>query len=411
MNKNHFYNRFSSRISLLFIFILFLSCGKKPEIRTVFIDFQQVEKVKKEIKRKNPDYVLAFDKLIENADRALKEGVFSVMDKKRVPPSGDKHDYLSMGPYWWPDPSKPDGLPYIRRDGETNPESRGEYVDQPAKSKLFSNVESLGWAFYFTGDRKYADKAITLLKVWFLDPATRMNPNLNYAQGIPGICEGRGIGIIDWSRIDMLITPILIFEANDLLDPEVKKGLYDWFAEYLNWMLTSQYGKDEEAAANNHGTWYDVEATGIALMLGKNDLARERLERVKTSRIQSQVEPDGSQPKELARTKALSYSTMNLTGLSYLANLGQVAGVDLWNFETADGRSIKKAYSYLEPYATGEKKWDLPQIVDPEGSVENLKPMFIMAYSRTRDALYKKVAETNIGKSTDLKILLYPLLD
>ncbi len=407
----HKRNKLNGLTLFTFAVLFTVSCGTSPVIKGIFVDFDKIGRVKDEIRKGNPKIMPPYKSLIEKAEKAMNEGPFSVMDKKQVPPSGDKHDYLSMGPYWWPDSSKANGLPYIRKDGQTNPETRGDNVDQPAKSKFFSNVESLAWAFYFTGENKYAGKAVELLKVWFIDPATRMNPSLNYAQGIPGICEGRGIGIIDWSRIDMLISPIQILVAYGFLDPEMKSGLFNWFGDYLNWLLTSKYGKDEDDASNNHGTWFDVEVVGTALLLGKNELAKERLEIVKTKRIQSQVEPDGSQPKELARTKALSYSAMNLTGLSYLANLGQVAGVDLWTFETPDGRSIKKAYQYLQPIATGEKQWNFPQIVDPEGSVENLKPMFRMAASRTSDSVFSRVAKMGEVKSADLKMLLYPLPD
>src|SRR5438552_2649323 len=54
----------------------------------------------------------AYDRLVREAAAALVAGPFSVMDKQRTPPSGDKHDYVSMGPDWWPDATKPGGLPY-----------------------------------------------------------------------------------------------------------------------------------------------------------------------------------------------------------------------------------------------------------------------------------------------------------
>lgn len=394
----------------LFLFMLILSCSKSQDLKGIFVDFQKTEKVKKDIKDKRSKYFPAYLKLIENAEKAMDEGFLSVMQKKRIPPGGDKHDYLSMGPYWWPDPDKRDGLPYIRRDGEVNPETRGDNVDQPAKSKLFTNVESLTWAFYFSGDKKYAEKAVSLLETWFINPETRMNPNLNYAQGIPGICDGRGIGIIDWSRIDMLISPVQILDAYGMLKPEIGSALFSWFDEYLNWLLNSQYGKDEDDYFNNHGTWYDVQAVSIALLLGKNEMAAERLEKVKSKRIETQIEPDGRQPKELARTKALSYSTMNLLGFTYLANLGQITGVELWNYESPEGRSIKKTYEFLFPYAGRIKTWEYDQIADPEGAIDNLKLNFRIAASRTGDPFYREFNEKYGCPQTDLKFLLYPVL-
>ncbi|HKI88407.1 MAG TPA: alginate lyase family protein [Draconibacterium sp.] len=401
------------KIKNLFILVALLISitTSSKNIDGIFVDFNKISKVKNLIQKGDENYIPAYKALIERADEALTEGPFSVMNKKRTPPSGDKHDYISMGPYWWPDPSKPDGLPYIRKDGEINPETRGEYIDTQEKNKLFGNVETLGWAYYFSGDKKYAQKALQLLETWFINPATRMNPNLNFAQGIPGRTEGRGIGIIDWSGINRLISPIQILEAGGILKGETKNQLYQWFTDYLDWLLTSKNGVDEDDYFNNHGTWYDVQVVGIELLLGKKEMAKARLEQVKTRRIATQIEPDGSQPKELARTKSLGYSTMNLRGYMHLAIMGNKNGVNLWDFETSDGRSIRKAYQFLLPYAQGKKTWTYQQLGSMEHAIETLKVDFLMAASKTGSAEYRQVAETMERPRTGLDILLYPLSD
>ncbi len=395
------------KIKLLFLFIAIATSISAKTIDGIFVDFSKIEKVKKQIKKGNNNYLPAYRALIEKADGALREGPFSVMDKKRTPPSGDKHDYLSMGPYWWPDPSKPDGLPYMRKDGEVNPETRGDYVDRTAASKLFSNVENLGWAYYFSGEEKYAEKALELLETWFINPETRMNPNLEYAQGIPGRTEGRGIGIIDWSGINRLISPIQILEAGGILKGETKKQLFAWFEEYLNWLLTSKNGIDEDEYFNNHGTWYDVQTVGIELMLGKTEMAIQRLENSKTKRIASQIEPDGSQPHELARTKSMGYSTMNLRGFIHLANLGENVGVDLWDYKSEDGRSIHKALEFLLPYVQGKKEWTYQQLGGMEEAIENLKIDYLMAAEAIGNKNYLQVARSIKPPKTELEILLY----
>ncbi|QGY42197.1 hypothetical protein GM418_00555 [Maribellus comscasis] len=396
--------------SLLSIFLItiFLSCQKKVQINGIYVDFDKIEKVKNDLKKGEQQYTRAFNILIQKAESALNEGPFSVMDKKRTPPSGDKHDYLSMGPYWWPDPEKTDGLPYIRRDGEVNPETRGDNVDRTSAAKLFSNIEILGWAFYFSDEKKYAEKAIQLIEIWFINPETLMNPNLEYAQGIPGRTEGRGIGIIDWSGINRLISPFQILEATGYLKDETKIQLYNWFEAYHNWLVASKNGIDEDDYFNNHGTWYDVQVVGIELMLGKTELAKTRLEKVKDKRIAPQVEPDGSQPHELARTKSLGYSTMNLRGFIHLAKMGEKNDIDLWNFETRDGRSIKKALNFLLPVAQSKNKWTYQQLGHLDDAIETLKINFQMAGSLFNEPDYITVAKSIKNPENNIETLLYP---
>ena len=389
--------------------LLGTGCTKAVKIDGIYVDFNKIEKVKKQVQKGDPKYLPAYTRLLEKAETALTEKLPSVTDKMGVPPSGDKHDYLSMGPYWWPDTTKPDGLPYIRRDGEVNPETRGEFVDTDAKNKLFSNVETLGWAYYFSGEKRYAEKALQLLETWFVNPETRMNPNLNFAQGIPGRMDGRGIGIIDWSGINKIISPIQILDAHAILPEATKTLLFEWFEEYLGWLLNSEYGRDEDDYSNNHGTWYDVQVVGIQMMLGKTEMARTRLEQAKTKRIVSQIEPDGSQPLELARTKSLGYSTMNLRGFLHLAFMGEKLGVGLWNFESEDGRSILKALNFLLPFAQGEKQWEYQQLGDIDDAIESLKTDFLMAAGIAGNPEFIIVAQSVKQPQNLLETLLYPL--
>ena len=318
------------------------------------------------------DATAAREALIKAADRALQTKPVSVMDKKKLPPSGDKHDYLSQAPYWWPDPSKPDGLPYIRRDGETIPSRSTDDFDRTSIGRMIGAVSTLGAGFKETGDEKYAEHATKLLRVWFLDPATKMNPNLNYAQGIPGITEGRGIGIIDTSGLVGVVKACEWLEKSKAFTNADRKGTKDWIGSYLNWMLTSKNGKEEAAAFNNHGTYYDLQAVTFALYTGQKEIAQKIVEEAKVKRIAKQIEPDGKMPLELARTKAFTYSTGNLRGLLDLADLAQELSVDLWRFETSDGRSLRKALDYLAPYVDAAKKWPHEQI-DTGGVTQGMR--------------------------------------
>jgi len=304
----------------------------------------------------------ALDALFAEADRALRVGPFSVMEKELVPPSGDKHDYMSIGPYWWPDPQQPNGLPYIRRDGERNPEHDTSRTDSHALHALFPSVQTLALAYRESGDERYAAHAAELLRVWFLKPATKMNPNLNYGQAIAGRVEGRGTGIIETRGLSSLTSALTWLSKSKAWTESDQQGMKEWLSQYLDWLLTSKNGLQEAAARNNHGSWYDVQVASLALFNGDLDRARRVIEEAKSKRIAVQIEPDGRQPLELARTLSFSYSLFNLQALFDLAELGDKVGVDLWHFKTADGRSLRAALDLLAPYVDPTKKWPHQQI-------------------------------------------------
>jgi hypothetical protein len=335
-------------------------------LRVYSLRADALERAKQRIAAGDSGLRPAYDRLLREADAALKAGPFSVMDKRRVPPSGDKHDYVSMGPYWWPDTTKPNGLPYIRRDGERNPEIGNDY-DAPRLGALTGAVGTLALAYYFTGDERYAERAGLLLRVWFLDPATRMNPHLEYGQGIPGVTEGRAAGIIETRSLVGLVDAMGMLERSPRWREADAQAMRAWLSAYLQWLRTSEIGQAEQRARNNHGTWYDAQVAAAALFTGDTALARATLQASKTRRIGAQITADGRQPNELVRTRSLSYSAMNLEGLFRLAELGRQVGLDLWSYEAPrGGGSIRKALDYLAPYADTALKWRGQQITPTE---------------------------------------------
>jgi hypothetical protein len=292
---------------------------------------------------------------------------------------------MSMGPYWWPNPDTKDGLPYIRKDGERNPEIY-KITDHVYEGKMTNAVYSLSLAHYITNDPKYSNKAVQLIRVWFLDDSTKMNPNLNYAQGIPGICTGRGIGIIELSSIYNIIDAVKILETSNEWSGKDDEKIRNWLEKYLNWLTISQYGNDEFNWKNNHGSWYDLQTASIALFLGKVELAKEIIERVKTKRIDLQIKPDGKQPLELERTKSWGYSVFNLNALFHLAYLGDNVGVDLWNYETPDGGSIRKALDYILPFTLNMDEWKYEQIQKID--IDSIYPLLILAEKKFNKNIY-----------------------
>lgn len=295
--------------------------------------------------------------VLRAAGQALAHAPYSIATKAKVPPSGDKHDYQSQAPYWWPDPSRPDGKPYIQKDGLHNPEAEAMH-DSQTLSKLCAEVQTLGLAYYFTQEELYAQQAATLLRAFFLAPATRMNPNLNFGQGIPGINTGRNFGIIETRHLVTIPEALALLNGSRSVNASLVTGLKKWFADYTTWLITSPIALPEGEAKNNHGTFYDTQVVGFALFTGNEALARRTLQTQTWPRVAVQLTPDGAQPLELARTRPWNYVSMNLQGWERLALLAPHVGIDLWHYTTPDGRGLRPAIEWFRPYLLGQKKME-----------------------------------------------------
>jgi hypothetical protein len=300
--------------------------------------------------------------MLARADAALTRGPYTVVDKTQTPASGDKHDYMSMGPYWWPDPAQPNGLPYIRRDGRFNPERDTNAFDLTDLEAMSQDVQALSLAYYFTGDERYATQAAAFIKAWFLAPETRMNPNFNHGQAVPGRVSGRAEGVIDATRLVRVVESLGLLDTSSALTDEERASLRDWFADLVQWMATSEIGRAEKAATNNHGVYYDMLISEFALYAGMDEVAQTVTERFKTTRIVPQFAPDGSLPQELTRTRSLHYSTWTLTASFDLAQIGGCVGVDLWNWSSEDGRSLRSAANFMAGWAGRETEWPYPEL-------------------------------------------------
>ena len=357
-------------------------------------DEQKLAAFKQLYKSGNATAKSEVDSLIAEADKALKSGPYSVtFQKTKLAPSGDKHDYVSQAPYWWADSSKPDGKPYIRKDGRINPE-RNQSKDYGQLGQLHGNIKQLALAWYFTENEKYAKKTAELMKVWFIDTATRMNPNLNYGQYIPGINEGRGIGIIETVGLTNIPDALAMMKQSKQLNNELISGVKLWFQQYADWLMTSPNGKEELSQKNNHGTYYDMQLADFALFIGNRALAEKVIKEYTIPRIDQQFTVEGSQPLELARTKSWGYSTMNLVGWCKLAVIADRVNIDLWHTETKDGKGIRKVLEWLLPYVMKEKTWNYEQI-EPF-SYNSIVSLYNLAITEYPGSSFQKV------------LLLYP---
>lgn len=266
--------------------------------------------------------------------------------------TGGLHDYFSEGDYWWPDPGHPDG-PYIQRDGLTNPDNF--VAHRHALIRLSVQVPVLAAAWKLTRKRAYADHAVRHLRAWFIEPSRRMNPHLLYAQAIKGRSTGRGIGIIDTVHLVEVARAVSVIQG--VIPVSDRDRIRDWFAAYLTWMTTHQYGIDEREAKNNHGTCWVMQVAEFARLAGRRDLDEFCRTRFKEVLLPQQMAADGSFPLELARTKPYGYSLFNLDAMATICQILSSDGDNLWTFSSSDGRGMAKALAFMAPYIADKSKW------------------------------------------------------
>lgn len=340
------------RILLFTLFAAFsVSASAQYSFNPVLVD-----NLRKEYRAGNAQAMAAVERAEKAAEKYLSMKPMSVTEKKRTPPSGDKRDYQTQAPYWWADPAKADGLPYIRRDGERSPEVY-DYPERENVGKLSNTTRALSLLYYITGQERYAEKCAELLRVWFLDAKKGMNPNVTFAQFIPGHNLGRGSGIIDARHIGYALNAAVLLEPSAAWTAEDRAELAKWSSAFLYWLEHSTNGRKEMAANNNHGVWYDAIRLMTARAAGEKAYLRELAEKSLAPRFASQVADDGTLPEELKRTLSLHYSTFTFEALSVARNIVLDTGYELWSLPEA-----QRALEYLVPYYEHPETWTYPQI-------------------------------------------------
>lgn len=294
------------------------------------------------------------DQTLAKAAWALNEQPVTVTASVSPRSAGGKHDFYSEGDYWWPDPNQPDG-PYIQRDGQTNPDNF--VAHRHAMIRLSQIIGALASAYVITNDDKYVSHAFRHASAWFVETATRMNPSLLYAQAIKGKVTGRGIGIIDTIHLIEVAQGLLLMEKSPVVDQRLLGAIKNWFAEYLTWLTTHQYGKDEMNAENNHGTCWVMQVAAFAKFTANEELISFCKERYKTVLLPNQMAENGSFPRELRRTKPYGYSLFNLDAMVMVCQILSEEKDNLWKFQTKDRKSIEEGIQFLFPYVENKDKW------------------------------------------------------
>lgn len=332
----------------------------------VLWDRASLERSLAAIEAGSPRALRARDAVLREAARSMELEVRPVTSGKTaakyIAPTGDKRDYVSLSPYWWPNPDTADGFPYVRRDGEINPD-RPKYDADKLRDLGFA-VTNLALGYLVSGDERFAKRATEHLQAWFLDEETRMHPHFTFGQFRPGHTKRSHGGIIEALRIRWLPDATGLLLASPHWTRDKHERVQQWFSELLDWMRTSELGKKESKSQNNHGTWYASQAVRFATYSKRENVAREMIAPI-FERIAKQIESDGSQAHEMKRTRSLGYHDFNIRALLDIARLAQNFDIDVLRYETPDGRGIRRALEFCLPRMTDLSKWPGKQIVPP----------------------------------------------
>lgn len=381
--------------------------GKGNKARLFLLKSEYLELTKKLWKGGDKLIGSSMKVLIRKADAALKRGPYTVINKKNLPPSGDKHDFFAIMGYCWPNPDTKDGHPWIVRDGYLNPEAAGDWKQF---KPMTSDLELLGLAYYFTGNEDYAKHAALLLRTWFVDKATRMNPQAPYSKMAPGFYD-QGYAVAGFGkRFRYIYDAAGILERSSYWTAEDRSGLKQWTREFMQWVETSKHGKIEDKRDNNHGTFYDFNMALQALYVEDNQKAQETIKSYIQDRFPRQFNPDGTQDWEMKRANNYDYHRHNLMTVFDIAQLGDhFDNIDVWNHRTAGGASLRSALQFLIPFFTGVKKW--PYFAGNKFEVPNRASWRLLRRAALgfKDYSFEKKAEEVPGLNNIFVInLIYP---
>jgi hypothetical protein len=312
-----------------------------------FSDPHVWENIQRNVTSNPQSYASVLQRLKGEASRYRQISILSVTQKKHLPTSGDIHDYYDIAPYFWPNRWTKSGLPYLLNDGLVNPECKEIAFDRKAFLDLTGAVETLSLDFYLTGDLDSAQHAAHLIRAWFIQPETRMNPHWNHGQAIPGLCSGYTLGVIRGVELVRILDATFFLQKSGAWTSSDQEQIQDWFYSYLDWILRSPFGWKESQRPNNHGTWYDAHVSAISLFTGERKSAEKILHRFSAKRIHHQINEDGDQPQEIKRSRALEYSLFNLKGLFAGALMAERLQINLWDGPLSEYEALYRAYASI----------------------------------------------------------------
>lgn len=302
------------------------------------------------------DYLAEFDRnrILTLAESCLSMAPATITSCPCPRSAGGIHDFFSEADYWWPDPRDP-GLPYIRRDGFSNPANFSSHRHLLIQMSI--TVASLAAAWMISDDGRYARHAVKHLIDWFVDDRTMMNPRLEFAQAIQGRATGRGIGIVDTVHLAEVALAVEVLESSAILSSHQFDRIRSWFVQYVDWLTVHPFGKSEQNEKNNHGTCWAMQVAVFSRLISDRSKMNLCRHLYKTVLLPAQMALNGSFPRELVRTKPLNYSLFNLEMMAGICQVLSDKDDDLWEFELADGRGMSSAMGFIVPYIRNKECW------------------------------------------------------
>lgn len=324
-----------------------------PARELVYGDRAELANLRDLCRAGDSELAASVDRLRAEAEMLLDLAPTSVIDKTAVAASGDPHDFFAIGAYSWPDTSKPGGRPYVYRDSETNPEaSSSTDYDKGQYEEMTRRVAILALAYFYSDDIRFAEQGARLLRVWFCDDDTRMNPHFRYAAGRPGVWDGHFSGVIEGVYLIEMLDAVALLEDSPAWSESDSRQLRAWFGELSNWLVSSPFGRREIFTPNNHGSYVLAQIIAFSSFAGHDRRARRAIE-IARKQLRRQIKMDGSLPREVDRADGWFYSFYGLRAFVVIARLSEFYGFNFWR----DEPRLAQACSSLAPYATGRSRW------------------------------------------------------
>lgn len=343
----------------------------------IYVSRAQLEAVAERVRNGDAPWRSAYKRAMKDADKALNFSPRGVVDD---------------GAPTWDNPHR------FGTDKERH--------DYRAALKMTTAVRDAALGYWFTGEDRYAERAIDLLYHWCLKPETYMEPNADIANNS--------------TAIEVKVTMPKLWYGASLLrgHPYWKeKTARDLETEFKQWVETLIGSLPDPGyyQFNNHWAWRIATIASAASFLNDQELLdrafcmwRGRCETAAYgkdrprpwSQYRQQSDDEGHLKRELARKDGLTYHVYGTKALVMTAEIARHHGVDLYSYnaptDPESGSTLKKLFNFMVPYLKSPStwKWGVGSNGLSNTEKENYAALFELAYSRWQDSKYLEVVRT-----------------